>query len=381
MKVSVLRYQHSTKLFLVTIFVLISILLASCHNSSNREEKVDLKENIKTDTAAILYAQNFEIINYDNYKIISVKTEDKKWNYCLYTDVKPLVKSANLSFIKLPITKAIALSSTHLGMLEKLNLTDNLVGISDDKYLCSEKVRAKHITNVGDIGIGNFENYLAQSPDLLMHSGFDMNAPVLKQLSQTEIATFANYDWKETHPLGRAEWIKVIGALFNREKEATAYFNQEVLRYESLKDLAKKAIEQPKIIAGSVWGDFWNAPAGESYMAQLFEDANLDYLYKNQKGVGSLQLQFEALIADQGDVPHWINAPGSTIKEIEDNNTKYTHFEAFKTRNLYSYSANQNCFWEKSAVAPHKILADFITLFHPELVDDKTLYFYNRIDK
>jgi len=380
MKSKFFATQLSTKLFLNTLLVLVLFTFYSCESEPNTSQDTLQKVLNPRDTVKLAYAENFEIIKFTNYTKIEVKTDDINWTYYLYKDEKPLIKGTNFSFIQLPIKRVIALSSTHLGMLDKLNLNSLLVGISSDNYVCSERIKRLNVKNVSDIGSGNFETYLQQKPNLLMHAGFDMSVPVLQQLYQTDMAVFANYDWKETHPLGRAEWIKVFGELFGKEAEATTYFNQEVLRYETLKDLAKQAIAQPKIIAGSVWGDFWNAPAGESYMAQIMADANLDYLYKNQKGVGSLQLQFEALLADHGDTENWINAPGASLKEIEEINPKYAHLKAFKEGNVFSYVRNQNCFWEQSAVSPHKLLADFITLFHPDLVDDKTLYYYSKVN-
>lgn len=374
-------FKDSTKQLFITLLVLFLAGFTSCDQiEGNKNETIQRTIDPK-DTVKLAYAENFEIIKFADYTAITIKGSSNSWTYYLYTGKRPEIKGVNFSYIKLPIRNIIALSSTHLGMMEILKITDKLVGISDDKYLCSNDIKEKQITNVGDIGTGSFEGYIAQKPDLLMHSGFDMNAPILKQLYQAKVSTFANYDWKETHPLGRAEWIKVFGVLFDKEKEAETYFNQEVMRYKTLKDLAKQALEQPKILSGSVWGDFWNAPAGESYMAQLFEDANLNYLYKNIKGVGSLELNFEAVLADHGNIENWINAPGKSLDEIKKSNPKYEYLEAFKQKKVFSYTANQNCFWEKSAVSPHKILADLITLLHPDLVDDKTTYFYARVDK
>ena len=43
-----------------------------------------------------------------------------------------------------------------------------------------------------------------------------------------------------------------------------------------------------KILSGNMTGDYWYAPAGESYHAKLFRDAGLTYLFDNQKGTGVL---------------------------------------------------------------------------------------------
>ena len=43
-------------------------------------------------------------------------------------------------------------------------------------------------------------------------------------IEDLDIPVFVDYSSYESHPLGRTEWIKVYGAMLNKEKEAEAFF-------------------------------------------------------------------------------------------------------------------------------------------------------------
>jgi len=37
-------------------------------------------------------------------------------------------------------------------------------------------------------------------------------------------------------------------------------------------------------------------------------------------------------------------------------------------------------FWEQSAAEPHHVLSDFIHIFHPEIKEIKSFYYYKKIN-
>ena len=61
------------------------------------------------------------------------------------------------------------------------------------------------------------------------------------QIKKLNILCLPIYDWKETHPLGKAEWIKFIGYLVGKQDEANDYFKHLEIRYNLLKkDYSKR---------------------------------------------------------------------------------------------------------------------------------------------
>ena len=82
--------------------------------------------------------------------------------------------------------------------------------------------------------------------------------------------------------------------------------------------------------------DIWNLPAGESFVSQFLLDANVNYLWKDSKGKGSLQLSFESVLDKAQHADYWI-APGyfSSKAQLLENNPHYKNFTAFKNNNIY----------------------------------------------
>ena len=86
--------------------------------------------------------------------------------------------------------------------------------------------------------------------------------------------------------------------------------------------------------------EVWNLPAGKSFVAQFLKDANLDYLWKDTEGKGSLNLGFEHVFEKGQNADFWI-APGyfSTKQQMLDANAHYANFSSFKkSGNVYTPS-------------------------------------------
>ena len=58
------------------------------------------------------------------------------------------------------------------------------------------------------------------------------NPEVKEQLERLGIPVLVERSSYESHPLGRMEWVKLYGALLGREKEADAYYAEQLARLE-----------------------------------------------------------------------------------------------------------------------------------------------------
>ena len=58
---------------------------------------------------------------------------------------------------------------------------------------------------------------------------------MLEKLKELGIKVIFNADYLETDPLGKAEWIKLFGALYCKENLADSIFNSEVDEYNESK--------------------------------------------------------------------------------------------------------------------------------------------------
>ncbi|WP_107039292.1 ABC transporter substrate-binding protein [Brumimicrobium mesophilum] len=359
----------------IFISMLMLVILGSCA-AEEKKEFAEIEEISDEFTLENDFAQGFQIIYHISFIEINIIDPDTKEIVDSYKISKTDQSSPDL-FPK-NMSSVVAMSTTQLGMMRKLSLEEKVTGFSDFNLLCNPLSEAA-VKEVGHFGMSDAEAFIAINPDIIFYSGFDDSAPILSKLKQANLKTFKILEWKETHPLGRAEWIKVYGAIFQKEQKASAIFDEIKAKYYNIKDKLKIQEKGSTAFAGTYFGDIFNVPAGDSYMAILFEDANIDYVYAKTKGVGSLNLSLEETITKNVDTEFWLNAGASSKKELLNQSQKFKMLKAMRTGKLYSYFGNNNCFWENSPIEPHLLLEDLGKIFHPELFEDDKLNFYELI--
>lgn len=367
--------KNRIKIIAIFLFILI---FSSCIN--NNKSKVNTLDNNNK------YAINFKLIKGKNYTLLHIlNPENKSIEHKYYlSKEKGNSKFKDYKFIQTPIKSIIALSSTNIGMLEKLNESKLISGVSGIQFIHNPTVLKNYekgkVIQLGDESSVPSELILKSKTKIVMYSGFGKSFPKEQILEKLGVLCMPNYDWKEENPLGKAEWIKVMGALTDHLDDADKQFNIIEKEYKKLLKITNKTSKRPTVISGNLVGDVWFSPAGQSYHALLFKDAKTDYIYKNSKGTGSTKNTLEKIIMDNINTDFWMNPGVETLKEIEENQPKLKILKAFKTKNIYSYSFSGNRFWENSAIEPHHILSDYIQIFHPELHLKNKLYFYKKLN-
>jgi iron complex transport system substrate-binding protein len=129
----------------------------------------------------------------------------------------------------------------------------------------------------------------------------------------------------------------------------------------------------------------WYLPAGDSYMAHFIEDAGGGYKWADTKGDGSLGLNFEAVAPEALTADYWLNIGYVDTREgIAAKDPRYASFQSFKTGKLYNNNKKtndlgSNDYWESGAVNPDVVLADMISILHPELLPGRTLVYYKQL--
>ncbi|MFN5444320.1 MAG: ABC transporter substrate-binding protein [Crocinitomicaceae bacterium] len=350
-------------------------ILFGC-NSNRANYKISNNQNIE-------FAKHFTIVKKNNKTIIYIIHPDNNTiDKILYID-RNEPNAIWYNDIKFHSNSLISFSSTFIGLLDKLNELHRIKGV-DNKNLIFNKEIIKKINNESIKELGSAETtstkkIINTKSELILFSGFGHEFPNEKKLKKLNILCLPIYDWKETHPLGKAEWIKLFGLLTNKEKEANLYFENLKKRYQSIKQQYKNIKLSKLLFSGSLIGDFWYLPAGDSYMVKLFKDARINYVAQNSKGTGSVSKSFEYCLKNYKNANYWLNPNSKSIKSLVAQNEKYRLFDALK-QNTYCYSHNPNLYWEKSAIEPDSLLMDLIQISHPELKLKRKLYFYKKLN-
>ena len=376
------------KKLLFSFLILLNLVFLGCKNPKNTASVITLSEN------TVKYAKGFSIHPYEGYSVVKITkpwpNAEKDYTYILKS-ASGIVPDSLSKFtqINVPIKSIVATSTTHIPSLEMLGVENTLVGFPQTKFISSEKVRKlideNKVKEVGDNQSLNTEIIIDLHPDLIMGFGMDSSNPSLDNLEKSGLKVMLNGDWNETSPLGKAEWIKLIAALYEKEDVADSIFESIEKDYLETKKLASKATNKPTVLAGSMYESQWYLPNGESWNAQFMRDANSDYLWSKTTGTGSLSLSFETVLEKGVHAEFWIG-PGSftSYAEMTESNPHYAQFDAFKNKNVYSYSSKKGStggvlFYELAPNRPDLVLKDFVKIFHPELLPNYELYFFEKL--
>ena len=233
----------------------------------------------------------------------------------------------------------------------------------------------------------NKEKIMAMDPDLMMISGGQSSQfDNVRILMDSDIDVMVNSEWLETTPLGKAEWVKVLGALLNKERLANEKFNRVAKEYNRLKSKVSDINHKPLVINNMPYKGAWFVSGGESFTARFLKDARADYPWYDSDETGGLRKSFEVIyeIGLKADI--WINPGAAKSKEdILAKDSRFKDFRPFETGRIYNNNkrvspAGGNDFWESGAVHPEIVLADLIKIFHPQQLSDHQLYYYQQID-
>ena len=350
-------------------FFFLASLLFSC----KREKETYCTDTVITDEISISidYASNFDLVKTNvGYSLEILNPENGE-------------VEKRISIHQNDSSKIISLSATLNGMIAILAAQNRLIGIDNEQYiydtLILSNLHSGKTQSFGNESNTSLEKIIASGANLIFYNGFGEKFPNEEKLQKLGIKVIPIYDWRENHPLGKAEWIKLIGIITGKEKEAINYFEHVSNEYLNLLSITDTLNSKPNVLVGSLYGDIWYAPGGEGYFAQLLKDAGANYVYHETKGSASQAYSMEKIIKDNIDTKFWINPGLPTKAEILKSNPKARYLKALST-NCYGYASQMNKFWEQSAAMPHLVLKDLVKIFHSDVTNEDEFYFYKKVN-
>jgi len=203
----------------VIFAVSITIYQPSQLESSNEEIVANISLELER-------AKNFQV-SYIGEKKIMVDGANRTLTLVPASEVRSKEE------IGVPVSRMIIFSSTHAALIDRLGISDKIVGVAWGRnyewYIDSikdglEKGRIK------DVGLGNSPSYdqiVALEPDLVvLVGGAGLWEQHAKKLDEVGINYVVNSEWLEDDPLGRFEWIKFFSLFTNDEDKASAIYTE-----------------------------------------------------------------------------------------------------------------------------------------------------------
>lgn len=382
--------KNSLRSVLLSGLLLFVVGQISCENNKTDDLYLDPSKRVQP-----LYAKGFYLHDYKDFQILTVTSPWKdaleNFRYLLAKrEVKIPDSLKNLTLIRVPPEKVVVTSTTHIPSLEMLNVEKTLVGFPETGYISSPKTRRLiedgKVANLGANEEINSELLLSLKPDLLVGFSIDQNNKAYNNFEKSGIPVIYNGDWTENTPLGRAEWIKFFGYMFDKSFQAESIFQEIEMEYAITAASIAKTSERPTVLSGTLFKDVWYLPAGESWQARFFEDAGAKYLWADTKGTGSLSLSLENVLEKSRQTDFWVGVDSySTLETLSAANPHYSKIEALQKGKVYTYSTTNsqgkgNSYFELAPNRPDWVLKDLVKIFHPDLLPDYQFKFYQKLE-
>lgn len=292
---------------------------------------------------------------------------------------------ADYAVVRTPVRRMAVFSGVHTSALVELGGTDALAAVADGGFfapddMVSALLREGRVADVGAAASPSVEKLTASRVEAVLLS--PMQGQKLPQLPRG-ICAVEMADYLETTPIGRAEWILLIGKLLGKYDEAAQIFKGVVDEYNALQFKAALCSTLPLVITETEYAGTWYVPAGESYMSRMISDAGARTPWTGTPGTGSLSLDMARVLADGIDADFWlIRTYGSepTLAGLKAANPLNAKFKAFREGGVYGCDSSVRPIFNDVAFHPERVLADMVAIFHPSLMPGYEPRYYRKAE-
>lgn len=301
----------------------------------------------------------------------------------------PQIDEAAL-IIRTPVKRMVPMETVTIGYLAELGLLDSIIAAASVEFISNPEV-TKRVAS-GDVaslqsGQGlDVEKMLLLQPDIIITSVLgDSNFDVPPKLVRSGLPVVLSAGYMEQHPLARAEWIKFVAAFYEMDARADEVFDAVEANYKRLKGLSAEVSEKPTILCGAPYSGVWHVPGGQSYTARMIKDAGGDYLWSEDTTQGGVPLDTERVFLKAALADLWINpSHHRSMTALLSIDHRFGKFAPAKNRKVYNNTkqvtpSGGNAIWETGVTRPDHVLADLLHIFHPDLLEDHDLIYYQHL--
>lgn len=355
--------------------------------------------------------------------------------------ISPFDGSRDTISISQPLGRLIVTSTSYIGFLDAVGADSVIVGVSGGEYVCDSSVTAGlsngTVVDIGYDASPDYEKIMALKPDMLLtYSVSPVKSQFFSKLESLGIKTFIVNEHLERHPLARAAYIRLFGALTGNMAAADSVLKIVSDNYISLRDSVQGGLgandayasdkgelnagdekqgsggtegntpKPRKILVNIPYKDQWFIPGQESYLTTLFKDAGGEILGAKAGSSVSGRISVETAYSLSKEADLWMNVGWcQTLEQLLSVNPLFDDFltDIQGNASARGYSNAEGCatnssdtsasvvwndnnrlnpnggndFWESGVVHPDLLLRDLIGIFRGE--DNRTPIYYKSI--
>ena len=296
----------------------------------------------------LLYAEQFSVDYYTNgYQKIAIGDGNR---YLVVPEGAnaPSGIPEEVTVLYQPLDSIYLVATSAMDLFRQLDAIDaiTLAGLDAGGWYipeAREAIEAGRMVFAGKYGAPDYERILDLGCDLAVESTMIYHTPEVKeQLERLGIPVLVERSSYESHPLGRMEWVKLYGALLNRELEAETYFRQQ------LEQLAP-VLEQEN--TGKTVAFFYITSNGAvsvrksgDYIAKAIDLAGGVYalrgLTDEENALSTMNIQMETFYQEARDADvliynSAIDADLETISQLVDKSAPLADFKAVQSGDVW----------------------------------------------
>ena len=303
------------------------------------------------------YAEYFDIVTQDSTTAIIV--------------TYPSSQQVDTLWVNSPKDRLICMSSSHVAALSAIGADKHIIAVSGLKYISDPDLKKNDVKDIGYDAALDYEAILELQPDLLVTYAVSGAEPAyVSKLRSLGVRTMVLHDHLEQHPLARAEYVRLFGALTGRREVADSVYHDVRDRYLELSANVERTTKV-KVLINIPYGDAWYIPGQDGYMSQLVRDAGGEILGAAHGESASSVVSMEQAYEYSLEADLWLNpGPCRTREELAAAHHMFPRFGPL-AKGLPIYNnircvneGGGNDFWESGAVRPDLILEDLISVMN-----------------
>ena len=312
------------------------------------EERVPLWSDLRWDGRLELdYAEGYTVdFSPEGYARISIDQE----TYLLVPEPGQLPAEVpeEVTVLRQPLENIYLQATAAMDCFRQLDAIDavTMSGTQAEGWYipeAREAMEAGRMVYAGKYNTPDYELIADRGCDMALESTMIYHNPEVKeQLERLGIPVLVERSSYESHPLGRMEWVKLYGVLFDREEEARAYYNEQLARLEPVlerentgKTVAFFAVNANGMVTVRKPGD---------YIAKAIDLAGGVYALKGLSGeenaLSTMNIQMESFydMAKDADILIYNSAIESTLETLDqlvEKSAPLAEFKAVREGNVW----------------------------------------------
>lgn len=334
------------------------------------------------------YAQQFAVDYFkDGYVRLTIAGEDE---FLLIPENGKLPDhvEAGVTVLEKPVENIYLVATSAMDLFCSLDALDaiRLSGTDADGWYIDaarEALEDGRILYAGKYNAPDYERILSEDCGLAIESTMIYHNPeVQEKLGEFGIPVLVERSSYETHPMGRAEWIRLYGALLGLEDRAQEMFDRQTRRLQEIEASSQTGKTVAFFYISS--NGYANVRKSNDYVAEMIKLAGGKYVFDElgdeESALSTVNMTMEEFYAGAKDADYiiynsTIDGEIFTIGELLAKSELLADFRAVKEGHVWC--TGKNLFQETTSLGD--MIADIHAVLADENVDENELSYLHRV--